>query len=246
MLLMRLKPDRYTQLRSALLDAFNPDTFASLLRTGLGETLTDHASGRDPFPVIVEAWIAWAENGDRVPDLIAAAHAANPTNSRLKAIADAYDRSWLEPGVRPAPDARPAPGTRPAPDTRPTRGAAQYEQSGQHVHGPQVNTGRDTTIGQVGDVYNYYGGSDRGARTQPRPVNMDTALAKFAALPTADAAPLPDLVVALPPGSRMPLPHNPYFVGREAELRRLARALKGDAGAATMPAMVNVTSLLVS
>jgi hypothetical protein len=43
---------------------------------------------------------------------------------------------------------------------------------------------------------------------------------------------IPDVAPALPPGSRMPLSRNPLFVGREADLKTLATALKGGTTAA--------------
>jgi len=47
----------------------------------------------------------------------------------------------------------------------------------------------------------------------------------------------------LPPGSRMPLRRNPLFVGREADLLRLARALHGDGTAAIGPQTAVATGL---
>jgi tetratricopeptide (TPR) repeat protein len=56
---------------------------------------------------------------------------------------------------------------------------------------------------------------------------------RLAALPL-DSLPEP---AALPPGSRMPFLHNPLFVGRAAELRRIADALKvGDTAAISQSA----------
>jgi tetratricopeptide (TPR) repeat protein len=60
----------------------------------------------------------------------------------------------------------------------------------------------------------------------PRPVEPEVLTAaerQLAALPL-DTLPAPAL---LPAGSRMPLRHSPLFVGREADLRALAFALKG-------------------
>ena len=55
------------------------------------------------------------------------------------------------------------------------------------------------------------------------PEVLAAAEARLAALPL-DTVPDP---APLPPGSRMPLRPNPLFVGREADLRALAGALKG-------------------
>ncbi|MBK9709777.1 MAG: tetratricopeptide repeat protein [Kouleothrix sp.] len=62
------------------------------------------------------------------------------------------------------------------------------------------------------------------------PLTIDT-LDLLAALPL-DTIPN---VAPLPPGSRMPLSRNPLFVGREADLKALAAALKGDATATIGP-----------
>jgi tetratricopeptide (TPR) repeat protein len=69
------------------------------------------------------------------------------------------------------------------------------------------------------------------AQATPHPVDSETLAAaeqQLAALPL-ETIPNP---VSLPPGSRMPLRRNPLFVGREADLRALAAALKGGETAA--------------
>src|SRR5262245_14910762 len=55
-----------------------------------------------------------------------------------------------------------------------------------------------------------------------------------------DSLPAP---APLPPGSRMPLARNPLFVGREADLLRLARALRGGGTAAIGPQAAVATGL---
>jgi hypothetical protein len=55
-----------------------------------------------------------------------------------------------------------------------------------------------------------------------------------------DSLPMP---VLLPPGSRMPLARNPLFVGREADLLRLARALRSGGTAAIGPQTAVATGL---
>jgi hypothetical protein len=72
------------------------------------------------------------------------------------------------------------------------------------------------------------------SQATPHPVDPDTLAAaeqQFAALPLET---LPDLA-PLPNGSRMPFSHNRLFVGREADLIQLARALKGSGTAAIVP-----------
>jgi tetratricopeptide (TPR) repeat protein len=56
----------------------------------------------------------------------------------------------------------------------------------------------------------------------------DTFLAILDAMPLEEIPP----VAPLPPGSRMPFSPNPLFVGREADLKKLAEALKGGETAA--------------
>jgi hypothetical protein len=92
---------------------------------------------------------------------------------------------------------------------------ATFDQRGQIV-GFQANV--------AGNMYIY-------VQATPRPVDPETltvAERQLAALPLEtipDPAPLPS-------GSRMPLRRNPLFVGREADLRALAAALKGGETAA--------------
>lgn len=74
-------------------------------------------------------------------------------------------------------------------------------------------------------------------RDEPQWTRLLNTLGTPAAKQTPDAMPL-DVVpghAALPPGSLMPLSTNPLFVGRERELRDLARLLKGGATAAINP-----------
>jgi hypothetical protein len=70
-----------------------------------------------------------------------------------------------------------------------------------------------------------------------RPV--DSPVASEPAFPL-DSLPAP---APLPPGSRMPLARNPLFVGREADLLRLARALRGGGTAAIGPQAAVATGL---
>ncbi len=63
----------------------------------------------------------------------------------------------------------------------------------------------------------------RGAPYTTSVSQPDTFLAILDAMPPEEIP----LVAPLPPGSRMTLSPNPLFVGREADLRKLAKALKG-------------------
>lgn len=64
--------------------------------------------------------------------------------------------------------------------------------------------------------------------SQPNPPKLDTSAQQLAALPLDS---VPNLA-PLPPHSRMPLSRNPLFVGREQDLKRLARVLKGGSAIA--------------
>jgi tetratricopeptide (TPR) repeat protein len=69
--------------------------------------------------------------------------------------------------------------------------------------------------------------------------SIDSPVTSEPAFPL-DAPPTP---APLPPGSRMPLARNPLFVGREADLLRLARALRGGGTAAIGPQAAVATGL---
>ncbi|MCO5189961.1 MAG: NB-ARC domain-containing protein [Anaerolineae bacterium] len=92
---MRLRRNRFEEVRDALLDAYNPDTFASLVRIKLGVILSHISSGAN-FTVDVEKTMAWCEEGDRVTEFVRGASSHVPTNRRLKAVADALDETWFE------------------------------------------------------------------------------------------------------------------------------------------------------
>jgi hypothetical protein len=82
----------------------------------------------------------------------------------------------------------------------------------------------DRQVNVAGNMYIY-------AQATPRPVDPDTLAAAERQLAALPLETIPD-PVPLPPGSRMPLRRNPLFVGREADLRVLATALKGGETAA--------------
>ena len=68
-------------------------------------------------------------------------------------------------------------------------------------------------------------------------IYLYTQARQVAALPLET---IPD-PAPLPPGSRMPLPLNPLFVGREADFRALAAALNDISGVSSQ--MMAVTGL---
>src|SRR5947207_3033950 len=70
------------------------------------------------------------------------------------------------------------------------------------------------------------------------PAALETALQQLAALPLDT---IPD-VAPLPTGSRVPFSPNPLFVGREADLRLLANAIKGGETVAIGPIAIAATT----
>jgi tetratricopeptide (TPR) repeat protein len=88
------------------------------------------------------------------------------------------------------------------------------------VHGDQV--GGDKVAGdKITNIYH---------SAPPQPADEETLAAaeqRLAGLPLDEAPP----VAPLPSGSRMPYRRNPLFVGRQADLKQLARVLKGEEGA---------------
>ncbi len=96
-----------------------------------------------------------------------------------------------------------------------------------YVGGDQA--GRDIVKGDVvsrDKIVNIY------ASAAPQPVDDQTLAAARQTLAALPLDTIPPPAGHLPPGSRMPLPRNPLFVGREADLRQLAAALKGEPVAA--------------
>jgi hypothetical protein len=86
---MKLKPDDLDLISTALLDAFNRDTFASMLYARLGVRLSDVTSGRG-FVAAVQEIVAWAERNDQVEALVRGAKKAVPTNRKLKTLPDTF------------------------------------------------------------------------------------------------------------------------------------------------------------
>jgi tetratricopeptide (TPR) repeat protein len=90
------------------------------------------------------------------------------------------------------------------------------------VKGSQTAQGQGIAqvMGSGRATVNYY---QLAAPAPIDPATLAAAHRRLAALPL-DAIPP---VATLPPGSRLPYPPNPHFVGRADELRELARRLKG-------------------
>jgi hypothetical protein len=81
----------------------------------------------------------------------------------------------------------------------------------------------------VGTQYNAAGNMYIYAQATPRPVDPEILAAAERQLAALPLEMIPDPAPLLP-GSRMPLRRNPLFVGRKADLRTLAAALKGAPG----------------
>ncbi|MCO5188729.1 MAG: effector-associated domain EAD1-containing protein [Anaerolineae bacterium] len=155
---MRLKPEKYTQLHTALCKAFNPNSFTSMLKGGLGLELTDVSSNNAPFPTMCGDVIRWAEERDRVEGLIAAAYSVNDTNRRLQQVRDEFDATWFQTDTT----------------LEDPRDATQFDHRNQTIQGHQVNVDGDATIDHIGDVYHQYYGSvsdqDKVSEESKRPL----------------------------------------------------------------------------
>src|SRR5436305_253159 len=99
---------------------------------------------------------------------------------------------------------------------------------------PQVELkveGRDDArirdVSQIGQQVNVYQNIARRLAA-PEPERLAAAQRQLACLPLGEV-PKP---ASLPHGSRMPLSHNPLFVGRENVLKDLAATFRGADGAA--------------
>ena len=94
---MRLTGPNFRQLHHALLDAFDRDELAVLVRTALDHDLDDIA-GDGRFGRVVHSLITWAERTDRVGDLVQTAAADKPGNAALRAVAAEFP-TW-QPATR--------------------------------------------------------------------------------------------------------------------------------------------------
>jgi len=73
------------ELHTALLDAFTPAALRQMVSYAL-DTELDHIAGGPNFSAVVYELIGWAGRSGRLPELVQAAHAAVPGNSRLNAV----------------------------------------------------------------------------------------------------------------------------------------------------------------
>lgn len=80
---VRLQGENFRLLRDALLKAFDAKRLRAMVRIGLDEDLQTIVS-EGSLQAQVEELLFWAEDHDRLPDLIAAAREANPTNLKLQ------------------------------------------------------------------------------------------------------------------------------------------------------------------
>lgn len=92
---MQLSGDNYRLIGQALLDAFDVNSFARMLRGFLNPAvrLDTITSEKSDFTTIVYETLDWAQQADRVEELVAGAKKANPTNQRLQALPSSYGES---------------------------------------------------------------------------------------------------------------------------------------------------------
>jgi tetratricopeptide (TPR) repeat protein len=109
----------------------------------------------------------------------------------------------------------------------PSPGTSVGSEQGSTIQAEQLTSGlgiswRVVDLSQVATLYQ---------QATPRLVDAETLTAAEQRLASLPLDTIPD-VTSLPPGSRMPLSPNPLFVGREVDLKKLAKALKGGETAA--------------
>ncbi len=89
---MKLLGNEFKRLHAALIGGFNRSSLEYLVRTSF-DTGLDAIVSDGNLNQTVSGLISWAEQGDRVLDLIEAARAQNPTNADLQRLAQDA-RSW--------------------------------------------------------------------------------------------------------------------------------------------------------
>lgn len=103
---MKLTQIDIQQINAALLDAFSPNSLASLLYAQLGIRLSDITPDAG-FPTMVQKVIEWAERNDQIDALIAGAKNTVPTNRKLKALPDSFiDTGRTSADVTPTTETR--------------------------------------------------------------------------------------------------------------------------------------------
>ena len=70
---MRLTGDSFIQVRDAIVSAFSINGLRSKVRFELDMYMDEIAAPQLPLPSFVEELIRWAENQDRLPELLAGA-----------------------------------------------------------------------------------------------------------------------------------------------------------------------------
>jgi formylglycine-generating enzyme required for sulfatase activity len=91
---MELTGSQFKQIQEALLAAFNQARLRQMVRVGLGEYLPLIADGQNLTEVVFNL-VAWAEQQNRIAELIIAAVAENPSNELLSRLVEAAS-AWPE------------------------------------------------------------------------------------------------------------------------------------------------------
>lgn len=94
---MQLSGDDYRKITKALIDAFDTDSFAYMLRSYLSVRLDTITTEKISFTTIVRDTVNWAQREDRVEDLVAGAKKANPHNQQLQSLPDTFADSATNP-----------------------------------------------------------------------------------------------------------------------------------------------------
>ena len=127
MKLNELNGKQFTQIRDALLDAFDKHALREMMRVEMQETL-EHVADGENLRVVVFNLITWAERQGRIEDLIVGAHRANQSNPKLRELLAAL-RTW-DGAIAPAnaADVLVCP--------RPQRHLSQLQPAGRRGHAP--------------------------------------------------------------------------------------------------------------
>jgi tetratricopeptide (TPR) repeat protein len=87
---MKLPTTQYQQIGTALLDAFDENSLAAMLLAKLGIKLANKVDTSTGFESVVWQLLNWAQQHDRVYDLVSGAKAWVPTNRKLKALPEQF------------------------------------------------------------------------------------------------------------------------------------------------------------
>src|SRR5262249_48811503 len=96
---MKIDNVKRREIREAMLDAFpTPGELAIITSDVLGEPLQNITAVPGPMPNMAFDLIVWSNARGRLTELVMGAAAANPTNPKLRVLADQFKFAELAPG----------------------------------------------------------------------------------------------------------------------------------------------------